>query len=589
MFKKINQTLITKYPLIWNLKFIWILLTVLVFNLIAFVNGFLFFNKKSQLVESNLFEVFYNTGTAVYYVLIGVIILVIWIYFYIKNNRFKSNYPTSRNYLFKEFLAVFFILFLMFYVPNSFKIGLKNRVSNYMSEEQYLKDIDIINRTQGFTLQSNLGYNNYSRNLPVQVFDSLVSAKETKELYKANKKAYLNENPKNSYAPFLEPYFRNPEFETLLAKHFPERKSYNRINFQDSYSPLNKVNDQDISLYNNSYVEPSYAAAMSAEEAAYYAADSASTVASGQPEVYYNLASLYNYSSLSFENPKDDTLNHKFYDEQWMALLKKNDRKTIENLLDQYTGLLKKNEIGYQFKHKKWIDYLPGYPYYFIDYKLNSSELVSYETNGVHKKSKIQDYINQSSLNQVYENIEFAKYNSTWFDYIQYYLLTALIVTVLIITFRFSSFKVWLISLIGAGILAILGSVFGISIDAVIGYTRYSPYLILLFFYLIFIFVMSYGLRTKKYKIITGVTLNWFVATNIFIGIMMLSFYTDIRTDILQIAHTGSRYELRENNAELQMLQKFSEIYLLINPILYVISFYFIINLYKKWQAMPEE
>jgi len=46
MFKKINQTLITKYPLIWNLKFIWILLTILVFNLIAFINGFLFFTKN---------------------------------------------------------------------------------------------------------------------------------------------------------------------------------------------------------------------------------------------------------------------------------------------------------------------------------------------------------------------------------------------------------------------------------------------------------------------------------------------------------------------------------------------------------------
>ena len=95
MFKKINQTLITKYPLIWNLKFIWILLTVLVFNLIAFINGFLFFTKKSQLQVTGLYEVFFNSGIAIYYLLIGVIIGVIWLYFYIKNNRFKSNYPTS--------------------------------------------------------------------------------------------------------------------------------------------------------------------------------------------------------------------------------------------------------------------------------------------------------------------------------------------------------------------------------------------------------------------------------------------------------------------------------------------------------------
>lgn len=578
MFKKINQTLITKYPLIWNLKFIWILLTVLVFNLIAFINGFLFFTKKSQLQESGLYEVFFNSGIAIYYVLIGVIICVIWLYFYIKNNRFKSNYPTSRNYLFKEFLAVFFIIFLMFYVPNSFKTGLKFRVSNYMSEEQYLKDIDIINRTQGFTLRSEFGYDNYSRNLPVPAFDSLVSEKETRELYEKNEREYLRENPHDSYNPFLEPYFRNPEFETLLRDYFPERFSYSKINFNQTYQPLKKNNSSTNQLYEET-VYPDVAAVDSA-----YAIniDSASVNVpnSEKPQTYFNLASLYNYSVLAFNNPKDSTLNHQFYDEQWIALLQKNDRKAIEILLNNYTDLLKKQEIGYQFRYKNWIDYLPQYPYYFIDSNLNYKEI----------NYKKQDYINQSSLNRVYENIELAKYNSTWLERIQYYLLVALIITVLIITFRFSSFKVWLISLIGAGILAILGSVFGISIDASIGYTEFAPYIILFVFYIAFIAITLIGLRSKKYKILTGVNLNWFVATNVFIGIVMLSYYTDLRSEMLYDSTSKiSIYELRQTNKELLMLQEFAEIFLYINPVLYLISFYFIINLYKKWQAMPEE
>lgn len=580
MFKKINQTLITKYPLIWNLKFIWILLTVLVFNLIAFINGFLFFTKKSQLQESGLYEVFFNSGIAIYYVLIGVIIGVIWLYFYIKNNRFKSNYPTSRNYLFKEFLAVFFIIFLMFYVPNSFKTGLKFRVSNYMSEEQYLKDIDIINRTQGFTLRSEFGYDNYSRNLPVPAFDSLVSEKETRELYEKNKREYLRENPHDSYNPFLEPYFRNPEFETLLRDYFPERFSYSKINFNQTYQPLKKNNSSTNQLYEEA-AYPDVAAVDMAYATSIDSASYASPVnASEKPQTYFNLASLYNYSVLAFNNPKDSTLNHQFYDEQWIALLQKNDRKAIEILLNSYTDLLKKQEIGYQFKHKNWIDYLPQYPYYFIDSNLNYKEI----------NYKKQDYINQSSLNRVYENIELAKYSSTWLELIQYYLLIALIITVLIITFRFSSFKVWLISLIGAGVLAILGSVFGISINASIGYTQFSPYIILFVFYIAFIAITLIGLRSKKYKVLTGVNLNWLVATNVFIGIVMLSFYTDLRAEMLyDPTNQISIYDLRQTNKELLMLQEFAEIFLYINPILYLISFYFIINLYKKWQAMPEE
>lgn len=579
MFKKINQTLITKYPLIWNLKFIWILLTILVFNLIAFINGFLFFTKKSQLQESGLYEVFFNSGIIIYYVLIGVIICVIWLYFYIKNNRFKSNYPTSRNYLFKEFLAVFFIIFLMFYVPNSFKTGLKFRVSNYMSEEQYLKDINIINRTQGFTLRSEFGYDNYSRNLPVLAFDSLVSEKETRELYEKNEREYLRENPHDSYNPFLEPYFRNPEFETLLRDYFPERFSYSKINFNQTYQPLKKNNSSTNQLYEEA-AYPDVAAVDSVAIGIDSASYASPVNASEKPQTYFNLASLYNYSVLAFNNPKDSTLNHQFYDEQWIALLQKNDRKAIENLLNSYTDLLKKQEIGYQFKHKNWIDYLPQYPYYFIDSNLNYKEI----------NYKKQDYINQSSLNRVYENIELAKYSSTWLELIQYYLLIALIITVLIITFRFSSFKVWLISLIGAGILAILGSVFGISINASIGYTQFTPYIILFVFYIVFIAITLIGLRSKKYKILTGVNLNWFVATNVFIGIVMLSFYTDLRAEMLYDSTSKiSIYELRQTNKELLMLQEFAEIFLYINPILYLISFYFIINLYKKWQAMPEE
>lgn len=581
MFKKINQTLITKYPLIWNLKFIWILLTILVFNLIAFINGFLFFTKKSQLQVTGLYEVFFNSGIAIYYLLIGDIIGVIWLYFYIKNNRFKSNYPTSRNYLFKEFLAVFFIIFLMFYVPNSFKTGLKFRVSNYITEEQYLKDIDIINRAQGFTLQPNFGYDNYSRNLPVPAFDSLVLEKETRELYEKNKREYLRKNPTYSYDAFLDPYFRNPEFETLLRDYFPDRFSYSKINFNQTYQPLKKNNSSTDSFQE----EMDYPTTV-AVDSTYAVVDSAAVTlnSGGKPDVYYNLASLYNYSVLAFNNPKDSTLNHQFYDGQWIALLQKNDRKVIENLLNNYTDLLKKQEIGYQFKHKKWIDYLPQYPYYFIDHKLNYID--PYQT----VDKKLNDYIHQDSLNKVYENIEFSKYSSTWLEHIQYYLLIALVITVLIITFRFSSFKVWLISLIGAGILAILGSVFGISIDASIGYTQFTPYIILFVFYIAFIVTTLIGLRSKKYKVLTGVNLNWFVATNIFIGIVMLSFYTDLREEMLYEANKHMNiYEFRQTNKELLLLQEFAEIFLYINPILYLISFYFIINLYKKWQAMPEE
>ncbi|WP_313375746.1 hypothetical protein [Chishuiella sp.] len=573
MFKKLNQNLITKYPLIWNLKYIWILLVALVINSIAFINGFLSFNKKSQLQEFQLFNKFINEGTFVYYIFISVILLIIWIYFYIKNNRFKSFYPTSRNYLFKEFLAVFSLFIVFLYIPNSYKLGIKTRVANYMSEDQYLKDIDIINRGQAFTLQYNFGYNSYSRNLSVPVFDTLVSEQQTRQLFNQNLIELKKRNPK-LVKQFLEPYFRNDEFETLLAEHFPQRKSYQSINFNRNYIPLTKEISDD-SEYPSSYNEESVVEAAIPYENDFEKVNDTATI------TYVNLASLYNYSSLAFENPRDSTKNHEYYDKELITLLQKNNRNDIQKLLNNYKELLDKNEIGYRFEHTKWIDYIPNYPYYFID-----NQLSNYNNRDEFKSN---DYINQSALNIIYSNVGQAKYQSFWLNNIQYYILSALVFTMLLITFRFSSFKVWLTTIIGAGILVILGSVIGLAFNYFLS-SNYLAYIILFFFYVVFLILTFFGLKNGKNKLITGVNLNWFVLTNIFIAIFLLSFYTQIREDILyDYTQAESLYQFREKNKELQLLDQLADIFLYINPIIYVIAFYFIINLYKKWQAMPEE
>jgi len=573
MFKKLNQTLITKYPLIWNLKYIWILLAAIGINIIAFINGFLFFSKKSQLQESRLFDGFTEGGTFVNYIFVSIIILIIWLYFYIKNNRFKSFYPTSRNYLFKEFLALFFLFFIFLYIPNSFKFGIKYRVANYISNEQYFKDIDIINRTQVFTLQPSFGYNNSSRYLTVPAFDSLVSEKETKDLFEQNFIAYKKQYPK-AEKHFIEPYFRNPEFEILLEKHFPQRKNYQPSGFITNDVRLNKKNPDDY----NSYVAPNT-----------YATDSAMAYIPPVEEdidavkEYYHLESLYNYSRLAFENKNDKSKNNEYYDKELIALLQKNDRKAIAVLLVDYTKLLDKHEIGYQFKKSTWLNYIPQYPYYFIDYHLG--KYTNYQNDSIEK-----DYINQTSLNEVYNNFEKAKFQSSWLENIEYYMMFAIGFAVFLVTFRFTSFKVWLISIVGAGVLSILGSVLGLGISSIFNYNNYTPYIILILFYVLFIVIMSFGLRTKQYKLITGVNLNWFVVTNIFIGIVLLGFYTDIRADMLYDPTSKiSIYQLREENAELRLLKQIADIFIYVNPILYIISFYFIINLYKNWQAMPEE
>ncbi|MBF0597675.1 hypothetical protein [Faecalibacter rhinopitheci] len=563
MIKKINKYLIENHPLIWNLKLLWILGIGILVNCIAFINGYYHYQNTSQLLEENISAIFLNNYYGVFYFLFIVIILIIWLYFYIKNNRFKSNYPTSRNYLFKEFLGVFSIISLFLCVPNIFRAGLDMHVANTITDEQFDKDVDLINRVSAFTLQQEYGYDNFSRNLSVPVFDTLVSEQEFLSLYTRNKKQNLQ------FIDIKEPYFRNEEFNDLLVNKLKGNYPVTKISFNRTFYNYQEGKNN---LYEN--INPSESPEIINPEL--------------NVEAAYNidktvLYSLYNYSDIKFQVRSKPEFTHQYYDKELIKILETNNRSEIVKLTNSYQQLLDKYKIGYRFKDKNWLDYIPQYPYYFISHELQNSEYY----NGNNKFEK--DYINAKSLIDIYTHFEIAKYNSNIFDSFQYYILAALIITLHIILFRFSSFKVWLISLVGSGIVVIIGTCLGLFLQ-VFDLNTYIQFIIPILFYLIFIIVTFRGLKLNKNKIITGVALNWFTVTTLFIGLVVLSFYKEMRLEILymQGGEKINYYELYDL-PEIVIIDKIIELFFYFNPILFIILFYGIIQLYRKWQAMAEE
>lgn len=569
MFKKINQYLITHYPLIWNLKLIWILLAGICLNIISFVHGYLNFRHQSQLLDNNIFNDFYADGYVIYYLLIGLLILIFWLYSYIKNNRFKSKYPTSRNYLFKEFIAVFGILLLFMFIPSMFKLGFTKHVASDISDEQFAKDLDLINRVAPFTLQITNGYSNLSRNLSVPIFDELVSEKEVKNLYNKKKQTYLKQYPNVTYNEFLEPYFRNEEFNELLFRKIPNiQELYSGLTFSNSYTSYND------SVYSNS----------NEDLEVYPAADtlvyrkSENNIATKD---IFTIYSLYNYSQVKFKVPNRPEFNQRYYDEQLIKMLQNNDRAKIEELTTAYIKLLNQYKIGYRFNDKKWIDHLPQFPYYFITEELQNSTYY----DGV--KDVPKDYINSESLENIYNNYEIAKYRSRIFEGFEFLLTTALVVAVIIITFRFSSFRVWLISQIGIGILFVFGFFFGM-IFSVFGLEQYVGYIITIGFYTLFLGLIIIGFAKNKNKLITGVALNWFIYLSVFIILIIINFYKELKVDYITRKNNLSVYDVYES-PEIQAIDLFIDAYLYINPIIFILFFYFVINWYRKWQALAEE
>lgn len=146
MFKKIQKQLLLKYPLLWNTKFIPMLIIGVIMNLIYFFIGYadgaLDFTKY---YESGLDFTFFSFS-----VLISLIILILWLVSYFKNNSFKRFYTKSKNALFFEWIQIVIIIILlsMFYFP--FEFGKQLHKRNYLSEEVAKERCEIISSADFF-------------------------------------------------------------------------------------------------------------------------------------------------------------------------------------------------------------------------------------------------------------------------------------------------------------------------------------------------------------------------------------------------------------------------------------------------------
>ena len=554
MFKKVNQYLITHYPLVWNLKLVWILAIGLFLNLTAFINGYLSFYNPSQLLDYNPFNIFYQDLFAIYYFFISLIILIIWLYYYFKNNRFKSNLPTSRNYLFKEFLGVFSVLFLFLCIPTVFTAGLKIHIANLISDEKYAEDVDLINTATPYTLDETYGYSNFSRNLAVPVFDTLVSETDVKKAFQEEIDSLNKELYGNLERKLEEPYFRNPQFNNLLVERLKGKIDLDADDFSHRYNSYQEIIIKEDTL--------------------------------GRTDVeyhskYFTLNSLYNYSDIQFKVPNHPEKNQKYYDEKLIDVLNRNDRKAIENVLNEFIKICDYYKVGYRFKKKNWIDHIPTAPYFQPKNELNQS--VYYVNDNKIEK----DYINGKTVIEIYQKIEEAKFSPNHLGELIYFLFTALVLSVLIILFRWTSFKVWLISLIGAGIVGLLLSCFGLLLAIVIDGIEIA-YLIPIVAYIIFIVLLSIGLKNNKNKLITGVLLNWVTFATLFIGLILLSCYKNYRFEKLEEKYPDKYIQIN-NFPEIQKLNLIIDSYFYYQPIVYLIFIYFMIQCFRKWRAMAEE
>ena len=135
MFKDIQKKLLLQYPLLWNTKFvpmvaIGILMHIIFFGL-GYIDGTIDFSNKNN-IDIISFSIMIG-------ILSVIIIVILWLVAYFKNNALKSFYRKSKNSLFFEWMQIFVIcvLLISFYVP--FSIGKQLHQRSYYSLEETVK------------------------------------------------------------------------------------------------------------------------------------------------------------------------------------------------------------------------------------------------------------------------------------------------------------------------------------------------------------------------------------------------------------------------------------------------------------------
>lgn len=572
MIKKINKYLLENHPLIWNTRFIWMLIALLFAHLGFFAMGFFSYRQPVELHDYNFFDRYFDDGYVWIGILLAILILILWLNQYLKHNAFKSFYPKSGFSLYKEFLIIFIIAALSVGTYFSFTYGLKTRVSSIKTLEELQNDVDLVNQVAPFTLQS-VNYREYTdiyssinRCVDAPVFDSLVSFNEVLERVVYNN--YYNnywdisyEDTRNyqKYKDSLKlPLYKEAEFDEILIQKLPQRENWVQPKEEKAKEPV-----EDDVIY-------------SGEDATY-----ATTAYTEDISPYDNLKSIYNHCHVLID-PTDSLKNNVYYTEKTQKLLSGNKKEEIQTLLNNYLKLADEYQIGYRFKDKNWIDYVYNPPYYFVNYELSTSE----EYSQYYTKSFKKDYISENDLQKAVETLLKSKTNIFEPVFFLFWLYFSLGLALLIFTFKVTSTRTWVIAVIGAIILTLLFSsiFYFLTLFRVFTHEFSVSSLLLVFISLFWIFSL-FGIWSKKRKTISGVNLIWKIWTfagiaPILVGIYMIYLQQDIlyNYEYNPFIHPHAKW-IEDHIVEL----------LFANLVLFLIYLLLITPIIKKWKAIPEE
>lgn len=212
MFKSIQQRLLLRYPLLWNTKIVPLGALLLGLNLCFFILGFALNGISFEETHRNFFD--FDVTLLLLSLVISLLVLILWLVNYFKNNMLKSFYPTSKYHVYKEWGLIFLLCFGISSPIFWYNLGKETRYRSYYSREELEKRCLTL-RAGSFFLDGSYAYHESDDTVEVEEaavdtvsVDSLETNGEARNYFMYRGKKYkntslLNKNV-NSYTIFDE-------------------------------------------------------------------------------------------------------------------------------------------------------------------------------------------------------------------------------------------------------------------------------------------------------------------------------------------------------------------------------------------------
>lgn len=338
MFANIQKKLLLTHPLLWNSKIALFSVLTLTFHLIFFLLGY----SKGEIdfKDSNNFYDYGIDNTIIVFVsvLISILMFIIWLVYYSRNNAFKSFYPKGKFSLYREWLLILLFCILNSTYAASFFYAQDLKARNYFSEEEVSRRLEIISLSSLFVegpyRESNFiteykdgkylqverdsfqyGSRNYSLkslvNKRIQGFTYFNDEKDS--LMELKGKRWLIENKKDSIQLLFREFFKISKEHGLSSNITPEKwfeliYDYPEFTKYINVGKTSKEYSQNYSYYEGVNVDYDYA--IEPEGVTHDTLSKTIKVVGGQEYIYSKyyvpfdaLTKSYGKISRAYENP----------------------------------------------------------------------------------------------------------------------------------------------------------------------------------------------------------------------------------------------------------------------------------------------